>query len=128
MLVSTARTFRRPLHRQPAMHLVDRNPRTLIAEIGNTSLRRIITEVKAGKNVGVNGAHVSPPSSSPARHASCRPQSADPYSRDRQHVPASHHHGGKSGQECWCQRRARFAALFIASPPCILSTAIRGPL
>jgi len=32
MLVSTARTLRRLLHCHPAMHLVYRNPRTLVIE------------------------------------------------------------------------------------------------
>src|ERR1700674_4193552 len=35
MLVSTARTLRRLLHRQPAVHLVHRNPRPPVIENGS---------------------------------------------------------------------------------------------
>src|SRR6266496_3690898 len=37
---------------------------------GNAPLGRIVAQVKARKDVGVNGAHASPPSSSQGRHAS----------------------------------------------------------
>ena len=38
---------------------------------GNPPLSLIIAQVKTRKDVGVNGAHASPPFSSPAPHASC---------------------------------------------------------
>lgn len=41
---------------------------------------------------------------------------------------AQRRHGGNSGRARSCQRRARLAGFFIATPPCICAMGIRGPL